>query len=454
MEQECIGKKVVSRELTRNVLRSLDMARIKAVAYSELGACGSPGTLIAISDRADGVFVDEATAYDGETCYAEAADQALSFLRGFSGTSLSTTIRGSFVLPGTDWLHLNGGLGNHFFIRAGLFPEYMRRLRSNDFHARTEIVDAAADALASPSPNVKCMMGAVVGDVVGSRFEFSNLKSKDFELFHAPSDDGRKSKGRCSASCFTDDSVMTLALAEALAIAWRPERSGPQSSRQGRLRKLKLCAIESMRTFGRLFPGAGYGGRFRRWLNEERPQAYESWGNGAAMRVSACGWAAQSLEEAIELSDAVTQVTHNHPEEMKGAAVTAACVYLALAGKSMEEIRAYVEKTYRKLDFTLDEIRPTYEFDESCQGTVPQALEAFFESTSFEDAIRNAISIGGDSDTIGAITGAVAGAYYGIPRDIYEKAVSHLPASLLGAFCDFEYAHGKWRSLPEGKPQG
>ena len=163
------------------------------------------------------------------------------------------------------------------------------------------------------------------------------------------------------------------------------------------------------------------------------------------MRVSACGWAGQTLDEVKAMSRAVTEVTHNHPEGIKGAEATAVATFLARTGKSMEEIKEVIVRDYYPLDFTLDEIRPGYEFDVSCQGSVPQALEAFFESTSFEDAIRNAISIGGDSDTIAAITGAVAGAYYGVPEDIREKAERFLDPCLHETLHAFERGAGMSR---------
>ena len=181
-----------------------------------------------------------------------------------------------------------------------------------------------------------------------------------------------------------------------------------------------------MQALGRRYPHAGYGGRFRKWLIADNPQPYNSYGNGSAMRVSPCGFAANSLEEAIVMADTVTKVTHDHPEGMKGAEATAAAIFLARSGKSMAEIREYFVRHFYPLNFTLDEIRSTYTFDVSCQGSVPQALEAFFESTSFEDAIRNAISIGGDSDTIAAITGGVAEAFYGVPEEISDMALSYL----------------------------
>ena len=267
------------------------------------------------------------------------------------------------------------------------------------------------------------MIGAIVGDIAGSRFEWHNRKSKQFTFLKG------KEEGRYACQ-FTDDTVMTLAVADAIA-KWR---AGGDASYGA----LSRAAIESMQAFGRQFPHAGYGGSFRRWLRDDDPQPYNSWGNGAAMRVSACGWAGRTVDEVKAMSRAVTEVTHNHPEGIKGAEATAVATFLARTGKSMEEIKAVIVRDYYPLDFTLDEIRLGYGFDVSCQGSVPQSLEAFFESTSFEDAIRNAISIGGDSDTIGAICGAVAGAYYGVPDDIRAKAETFLDGPLLKKLHDFE----------------
>lgn len=257
------------------------------------------------------------------------------------------------------------------------------------------------------------MLGALIGDIVGSRFEWNNHRSKDFELF---------AKG-----CFaTDDSIMSLAVAKAIL------DSGKDRADLGKL------AIKWMQTLGRKYPNAGYGGRFRWWLVEDDPQPYNSWGNGSAMRVSACGFAARSLEDAVALSKAVTEVTHNHPEGLKGAEATAVAIYLARSGNSLKEIERYIKEKYYNIDFTLDGIRDTYEFNETCQDTVPQALEAFFESTGFEDAIRNAISVGGDSDTLAAITGGIAEAYYGIPENIRAGAVAFLDEMQKQILFDFE----------------
>lgn len=247
------------------------------------------------------------------------------------------------------------------------------------------------------------MLGAIIGDIIGSRFEFHNIKTKEFTLFHPLCD-------------FTDDSVMTLAVTCALLDS-KTDYSD-----------LSQKAIQYMQKLGaELYPnGRGYGGMFRKWLQSDNPQPYNSWGNGAAMRISPCGWIGKDLEEVKKLSRLVTEVTHNHPEGIKGAEAVSCAVYLARTGAELDQIRDFIMDNYYNVDFTLDDIRDSYFFDVSCQGSVPQALVAFFESTDFEDAIRNAISIGGDSDTIGAITGAIAEAYYGIPKEIEDMAMTYL----------------------------
>jgi type I restriction enzyme M protein len=257
------------------------------------------------------------------------------------------------------------------------------------------------------------MLGAIVGDIAGSRFEGYGNKTKEFDLFTA----------ECSV---TDDSVMTLAVAQAIL-----ECGGDWD-------KLSSAAVRCMRAIGRAYPYVGYGGMFRRWLRSDDPKPYNSYGNGAAMRVSACGFAANSFEEALMLSRRVTEVTHDHPEGIKGAEAVAAAIFLAREGKSISDIRGCIDTHYYPMDFTLDSIRDEYEFSESCQGSVPQALTAFFESEGFEDTIRNAISIGGDSDTIAAIAGGIAEAYYGIPADIRKRALTFLDETLFKILIDFE----------------
>lgn len=257
------------------------------------------------------------------------------------------------------------------------------------------------------------MLGAIIGDIVGSRFEWNNHRSKEFELF-------------TSACKPTDDSIMTLAIAKALL------------SCKGDYADLGKKAVYWMRKIGQPYPSCGYGGRFYGWMYSDDPQPYRSYGNGAAMRVSACGFIARSMDEAKALSKAVTEVTHNHPEGIKGAEATTVAIYLARTGGSMSEIREAIQNAYYPLNFTLDGIRETYRFNETCQETVPQAIEAFLESTGFEDAIRNAISIGGDSDTLAAITGGIAEAYYGIPETIRQSAEKYLNPELLNILREFE----------------
>ena len=252
------------------------------------------------------------------------------------------------------------------------------------------------------------MFGAIIGDVVGSRFEFDNYKAKDFEMF---------GKG-CE---FTDDSVMTLAVAKAL--------NACEESIDYEVFKRELVKV--MHEVGMRYPHCGYGGRFRVWMMKNQTEPYNSFGNGSAMRVAPVGWYANSLEECEALAAATAEVTHNHPEGVKGAVAVAGAIYLARTGHTMEEIKEYIQRFYT-IDFTLDEIREDYDFYETCQESVPQALEAFFEAADFEDAIRNAISIGGDSDTIAAIAGSIAEAFYGADEDLKRTALSYLDSYLLG----------------------
>ena len=260
------------------------------------------------------------------------------------------------------------------------------------------------------------MLGAIIGDIVGSRFEWNNIKAKEFDFL--------------TYTCEpTDDSIMTLAVAKAILEA------GSDIDTLGRL------TVKFMREIGRKYPNCGYGGMFNEWIVSDSMGSYNSYGNGAAMRVSACGFAAKNLGEAKKLSRIVTEVTHNHPEGIKGAEATVTCIVLAREGKNILEIRDYVNQHYYPMNFTLDSIRDSYRFNETCQETVPQAIMAFLESKGFEDAIRNAISIGGDSDTLAAITGGIAEAYYGIPIEIRKHVLTFLDERLLKILTDFENAY-------------
>ena len=238
------------------------------------------------------------------------------------------------------------------------------------------------------------MLGALVGDIVGSIYEFCNTKSMDFQFLN-------------SYSNFTDDSVMTLAVAK-----WLMED-------EAHTLHYLICCMQGL---GNRYPNAGYGGRFCWWLSQEEPQPYNSWGNGAGMRVSPVGLYAKTLDEALALAAITASVSHNHPEGGKGAQAIAACVFLCKEGKPKAEIKEYVEKTfYYNLDRTIAEIRPTYHFDVSCQGSVPEAIIAFLEGNSFEEVIRLAVSIGGDSDTIASMSVAIAATMDPTPDEISEK---------------------------------
>lgn len=277
------------------------------------------------------------------------------------------------------------------------------------------------------------MLGAICGDVVGSVYEWHNIKYKpDKEHLVQPN------------ARFTDDSVMTCAVAEGLrmGLSLLPESWMEVPDAEETL----LSSIrDALQRYGRKYPYAGYGGSFRRWLQSEEPQPYNSWGNGSAMRVSFAGWAANSLAEAEKLGEISAKITHNHPEGLKGAKVVAGCIFLLRNGFGKDDIRTYAKQFY-DLDFTLDDIRPDYHFDVSCAGSVPQAIKAFLEGDSFTDVIANAISIGGDSDTIAAIAGSIAEFIYPIPQGLRGRVLDRLDPFLRNTIAeavDFVY-HRLW----------
>lgn len=257
------------------------------------------------------------------------------------------------------------------------------------------------------------MLGAVIGDIVGSRFEWSNHKSKTFELL--------------TPGCrMTDDSVMTLAVAQAVLES------------DGQREWLAENAVSAMRAFGRRWARGCYGGRFSQWLASEDPRPYGSFGNGSAMRVSPCAWAAVSLDDALDMARRVTMVTHDHPEGVKGAEAVTAVIWFARQGESVDDIRKKVEASWYSLDFTLDGIRDDYAFDVTCQGSVPQAIECFLEAEDFEDAVRNAVSLGGDSDTIAAMAGSMAEARFGVPDELRARILPWLDQPLMDVLERFE----------------
>ena len=261
------------------------------------------------------------------------------------------------------------------------------------------------------------MYGAILGDIIGSPYEFGRgSKSKDFPLFSPD-------------STYTDDSVMTLAVADAF-LSLLPETTDEDIRRQ---------LIQSMQTYGQKYPYAGYGGMFRRWLKAPNPQPYGSYGNGSAMRVSSAGWLFDNLETVRHMARLSAEVTHNHPEGIKGAEATASAIYLARTGSTKAEIKAYIEADFHyDLSRTCDEIRPTYRHVESCQETVPEAITAFLEGESFEDVIRTAVSLGGDCDTLTCIAGSMAEGFYGVPEELKQQCRERLPEDLRKVLRRFE----------------
>ncbi len=244
------------------------------------------------------------------------------------------------------------------------------------------------------------MIGAIIGDIVGSIYEFNNIKTTEFDFFS-------------KKAYFTDDTVLSVAVADCILN--------------------KRDYVEAFRDYGNRYYNKGYGGNFKKWLKVSNPEPYNSWGNGSAMRVSPVGFAYSTLDEVMNYAKKSAEVTHNHPEGIKGAQATAVGIFMARQGKSKSEIRSYINTTFQyDLNRTVKQIRPTYSFNVSCQGTVPEAFIAFLESSSFEDAIRLAISLGGDSDTLACITGGLAQAFYqDIDKDVLQYAKSKLPNDLL-----------------------
>ena len=253
------------------------------------------------------------------------------------------------------------------------------------------------------------ILGAIAGDVIGSVYEFNNTRTTDFPLFKRE-------------TTFTDDTVMTIAIADAI------------------LHNKDFA--QTILDYGKRYPNRGYGTSFFKWLAHDTPAPpYNSWGNGSAMRVSAVGFAYNDLDKVLKKAEKTAVVTHNHPEGIKGAQATAAAIFLARTGKNKAEIKAYIEQKFGyDLDFTLDEIRPTFPFDESCQGTVPQSIVAFLESTDYDSAIRLAISLGGDSDTITCITGGIAIAFYKEMSQVIVDKISreYLPTAFVTIIDEFD----------------
>ncbi len=286
------------------------------------------------------------------------------------------------------------------------------------------------------------MYGAILGDMIGAPYEFDQgEKTKEFPLFRR-------------SSQFTDDSVMTIAVAEALlnakdaddAAAVPDAKSANDAAAVPGAKGMDDAAVRRelvrcMQKWGRKYPNAGYGGMFRSWLRERDPQPYGSFGNGSAMRVASAGWLYETLDETRKAARLTAEVTHNHPEGIKGAESVAAAIYMARHGSTKEEIRDYIVREFGyDLSRTCDEIRPWYHHVETCQQTVPEAVTAFLEGTTFEDVIRTAVSLGGDCDTLTCIAGSIAEAFYGVPEEMKKECRRRLTKDMLAVLDRFENA--------------
>ena len=265
------------------------------------------------------------------------------------------------------------------------------------------------------------MYGAILGDMIGAPYEFDRgEKTKDFPLF-------------VKESQFTDDTVMTIAVAEALM-----DTDGKSDG------EIRQVLVAKMQDWGHRYPYAGYGGRFRVWLKAKDPKPYGSFGNGSAMRVSSVGWFYDSIEETRRIARITAEVTHNHPEGIKGAESTASAIFLARTGAGKEEIRDYIIREFDYYLFrTCDQIRPAYHMNESCQGSVPEAITAFLEGADFEDVIRTAVSLGGDTDTIACIAGSMAEAFYGVPEELKTECRRRLDENIIAVLDRFTEKIGK-----------
>ena len=253
------------------------------------------------------------------------------------------------------------------------------------------------------------MYGAILGDIIGSAFEFDRGgKTKEFPLF-------------CEESTWTDDTVMTIAVAEALM----------EAGRDATVPEIEAACVKSMQKWGRKYPYAGYGGRFIHWVHSEHPHPYMSYGNGSAMRVSAAGWLCDTIERTREVARATASVSHNHPEGIKGAECTAAVIFMARQGATDEAIAEYVKAEFG-YDFSesLDAMRARHAHVESCMDSLPKAIRSFLDGTSYEDVVRKAVSLGGDTDTLGAIAGAMAEGFYGVPEDLKKECLERVPKDM------------------------
>lgn len=412
---------------------------ILAYSYGSPGAMGEPGHFFIVHKDSQLEF------YETNLFYTD--DESLSdkVIKIFPKEFEESIMDFGFLPIMGGWKQIEMGFGNSLVIREEYVNEFKELMKKVDVYTLSErgklyvirrealnlffneSLEHARNKLEITTPTI---LGAIAGDIIGSRFEFHPHKSKDFDLFSE--NDSFDKNGKLTlgyfikGSRFTDDTVMTLAVAKALLDC------------KGDYEKLSEIAIKSMKELGRKYPLVGYGNNFNRWLMLPNAEPYNSFGNGSAMRISAVPYFANDLDTLHELVEKVTCITHNHPEGIKGACAVADCIWFALKKYNKAYIKRYIEKNYYKLDFDYNDLVKTYKFDETCQGSVPQSIFAFLISDSYEDSIRTAVSIGGDADTMAAIVGAISSAYYGVPDNIKVKCKEFIPSDLLKLVEDFD----------------
>ena len=411
---------------------NISYSNILAFSYGSPGAMGDPGHFFIVHKNSQLEF------YETNLFYTD--DESLSdkVIKIFPKEFEESIMDFGFLPNMEGWEEIEMGFGNSLVIREEYVADFKELMKKVDIYTlsqrgklyliRREALNLffnnslgeVRNKLEVTTPTI---LGAIAGDIIGSRFEFHPHKSKDFDLFSE--NDSFDKNGKLTlgyfikGSRFTDDTVMTLAIAKALMEC------------DGDYNNLSDLAIRSMKELGRKYPLVGYGNNFNRWLMLPNAEPYNSFGNGSAMRISAVPYFANDIDTLHELVEKVTCITHNHPEGIKGAFAVADCIWFALQKCNKAYIKSYIEKNYYKLDFDYNDLIKNYKFDETCQGSVPQSIFAFLISDSYEDSIRIAVSMGGDADTMAAIVGAISGAYYGVPNRIRETCKDFLTNDLI-----------------------
>ena len=428
-------------EVNQANVKGIQYDEIVAVAWADEGAMGEGGRLTVAQRKNDDLqFYHTNLVHGGDEHLIDVVEN--TYFKPFADKLAETDWS---VVDLSGWARFNMGYGHYLYIRETCAREFATLCLAIEFAPTIHPVDlyknhqALINLCFNPKFNQEkaqlllrkpTLLGGVIGDIVGSRFEFKPVKTKQFPLFYSysgvPYSENQTVKDYMESSHFSDDTILTLAIAKSLLDA------------DGKYENLRERVVNNLKDFGHRYPCRGYGARFDDWLRRKSPEPYHSYGNGAAMRVSAVPYFCDNLQQVADLSRAVTEVTHNHPEGIKGAEATAAAIWMALHNYTKDAIKQKIEQNYYKLDFDYQDLVKHYRHVESCQDSVPQSIYAFLISESYEDAIRIAVSMGGDADTMACIAGAIAGAYYGIPDNIQEEALKFLPDEFKTMITKFE----------------